>query len=62
MFDQFYLINRTLNIGLVSTMMNMYVRMLQTFPLRSGTMPKSPVKGFSCIIVLSDDNLVNITI
>ena len=45
MFDQFYLINRTLNIGLVSTMMNIDVRMLQTFPLRSETMPKSPEKG-----------------
>ena len=44
MFDQFYLINRTLNIGLVSTMMNMDVRMLQTFPLRSEKMPKSPEK------------------
>ena len=41
MFDQFYLINRTLNIGFVPTMINTDVRMLQTIPLRSEKMPKS---------------------
>lgn len=41
MIDQFYVINRTLNIGFVSTMINTDVRMLQTIPLRSEKMPKS---------------------
>ena len=50
MIDQFYVINRTLNIGFVSTMINTDVRMLQTIPLRSEKMPKSsaqqrPLKG-----------------